>query len=50
MGDEHATGLIDVGGIDLEDLKMLEIPALARAWQRCAEDGAVTVAGFSSAL
>ncbi|WP_156325534.1 FxSxx-COOH cyclophane-containing RiPP peptide [Nonomuraea sp. SBT364] len=50
MEDTNGTGLIDVGDIDLEDLKRLQNPALTRAWQRCADDGGGTVAGFQSAV
>ncbi|MEU4576367.1 hypothetical protein ACBI99_10660 [Nonomuraea sp. ATR24] len=50
MEDANGSGLIDVSDIDLEDLKSLAIPALDRAWRRCAGQEGGTVAGFSSAL
>jgi FXSXX-COOH protein len=49
MSEDTTTGLIDVSEVDLADLKLLDIPAILRAWQRCAEEGG-TVAGFQSAI
>lgn len=49
MGEDTTTGLIDVNDVDLADLKLLDIPAIVRAWQRCAEGGGA-VAGFQSAI
>lgn len=49
MTDRFTTGLIDVGDIDLEDLKGLDIPALSRAWERLSE-GSDIVASFQSAV
>lgn len=49
MREDTTTGLIDVSDMDLADLKLLDIPALMRAWQRCAEERG-TVAGFQSAI
>ncbi|MDA0633231.1 hypothetical protein OUY22_07340 [Nonomuraea sp. MCN248] len=49
MNDRFTTGLIDVGDIDLEALKNLDIPALNRVWERLSEGGGI-VASFQSAV
>lgn len=48
MGDEDSTGLIDVSEIGLDDLKLLQIPAITRALQSVSE-ATGTVAKFQSA-
>lgn len=50
MDDESTTGLIDIRGIDLDDLKRLRNPAIMRALQRCVEEPGDAVAGFQSAI